>query len=67
MQVTLKAARINRNLTQSEAAQALGISVSTLANYEQGRQFPDVPMIKKIEALYETTYDEIIFLPSEND
>ena len=35
--MTLKAARINRNLTQEEAAKMLEISTETLANYEQGK------------------------------
>lgn len=34
--MTLKAARINRNLTAKEAAEKLGISVETLSNWEKG-------------------------------
>ena len=63
MAVTLKAARVNKKLTQRDAATALGISVDTLSNYERGKSFPDVPTIQKIENLYGTTYDNIIFLP----
>jgi putative transcriptional regulator len=63
MSITLKAARVNKKLTQQEAALLLGISVDTLSNYERGKHFPDVPIIKKIENLYETSYDSIIFLP----
>jgi len=63
MTITLKAARVNKKLTQQKAALLLGISVDTLSNYERGKRFPDVPIIKKIENLYETSYDSIIFLP----
>ena len=63
MTITLKAARVNKKLTQQKAASLLGISVDTLSNYERGKHFPDVPIIKKIENLYETSYDSIIFLP----
>jgi putative transcriptional regulator len=63
MAITLKAARVNKKLTQQKAALLLGISVDTLSNYERGKHFPDVPIIKKIENLYETSYDSIIFLP----
>ena len=60
--ITLKAARTNSGLTQKEAAEKLEISVETLANYEKGRSFPDVIMLKKIECLYGVGYDNLIFL-----
>lgn len=63
MGITLKSARVNKNLTQQEAADALGIRVETLSNYERGKSFPDVPMIKKMESLYSVEYKDINFLP----
>ncbi|MBV8544939.1 MAG: helix-turn-helix domain-containing protein [Acidobacteria bacterium] len=33
------------NLTQAQFARAMGISVHTLRNWEQGRRFPDGPAI----------------------
>jgi transcriptional regulator with XRE-family HTH domain len=62
MKVTLRAARINKSLTQKEAANELGISKDTLAAYEKGKSFPDVRMIEKIEKLYNVTYNNILFL-----
>ena len=62
MKVTLKAARVNKGLTQKEAADELEISKDTLAAYEKGKSFPDVRMISKIEKLYNVTYNNIIFL-----
>lgn len=47
LQLTLKAARKNKNLNQEEAAKLIGISVETLHNYENQKTFPDVPIIKK--------------------
>lgn len=67
MQMTLKAARVNKGLTQKEAAECLEISLNTLSNYECGKSFPDVPVIQRIEKLYEISYNDIIFLPSDND
>lgn len=67
MAITLKAARVNKDLTQPQAAKMLGIAVSTLVNYEKGKSFPNVATIKKMETLYETTYDDIIFLPKIYD
>ena len=64
MAITLKAARVNVGLTQAQASKALGVSLNTLVGWEQGRRFPDVPKIKKIEELYGVTFDELIFLPS---
>lgn len=66
MAVTLKVARINRNLNQKEAARLIGISVSTLQNYESGKNFPDVPILKSIERVYKISYSDIIFLPDNN-
>ena len=63
MAITLKSARVNKNLTQAEAAKKLGISTDTLSNYERGKSFPDVPTIKRIEDLYGLPYSELIFCP----
>lgn len=61
MKLTLKAIRVNKNMTQEEAAKEIGISVDTLGNYERGTTFPDVPVIKKIEEVYGTNYNDINF------
>ena len=61
MKMTLKAARINAGLTQVDAAKHLGISPSTLISYEAGRTYPDVEVLKKIEVLYNISYNDIIF------
>lgn len=63
MSITLKSARINKGLTQVEAAKLIGITKDTLSNYERGKSYPDVPIIKKIEQVYGVTYSEIKFLP----
>lgn len=62
MKYTLKAIRINNGFTQNEAAKKLGISLSALINYENGKTLPNVAVIKKMEKVYNTTYDEIEFL-----
>lgn len=63
MQLTLKALRATRNMTQEEAAKAIGVSKYTWSNYERGKSFPDVPTIKSIEQAFNVTYSDIIFLP----
>lgn len=62
MPITLKAARMNKGYNQDEAAKLIGVSSDTLSNYERGKSFPDVPILKKIEEVYEIKYDDIIFL-----
>lgn len=61
--ITLKAARANLNLTQSEAAKQLGVSKDTLSNWENGRTSPNVEKFKLIEQIYGVSYDELDFLP----
>ena len=66
MAITLKAARVNKNLTQAEAAKLLGISADSLWNYENGRSYPNVVVIKKMEEVYGIPYNNLIFLPDNN-
>lgn len=63
MAMTLKAARINKGLSQKEAATQIGISPYTLGNYERGKSYPDVLIIKRIEKAYGIKYEDIIFCP----
>lgn len=59
--ITMKAARVNANLSQRDAAEALGVNVSTVQNYETGKTVPDWEMVKKIEKIYGIPADLIIF------
>lgn len=65
MKLTLKALRANSNLTQREAAKAVGVSPDTWHNYERGKTFPDVLTIRKIEKAFHVRYSDIIFLPDD--
>lgn len=62
-EITLKGARANKGYTQEKAAQLIGVTVDTLRNYEKGKSFPDVPIIKKIEDVYGIPYSQLKFLP----
>ena len=59
--VTLRAARVNANLSRSQAAEQMGVSPSTIKNWELGITSPDVQMLPKICALYGVPYDMINF------
>jgi transcriptional regulator with XRE-family HTH domain len=61
--ITLRAARVNKNLTREEAAKLLNISVKALAMYESGKTSPTVKVVKRMEDLYEVNYNDIDFLP----
>ena len=52
-----------RGLSQIDAAKAIGISVDTLSNYERGKAYPDIPVLRKIEKTYNIKYNQLIFLP----
>lgn len=67
MKMTLKALRANKNMSQADVAKALGISEDTWRNYEKGKTFPDVPVIKKIEKVFNVKYADIIFFASRYD
>lgn len=58
---SLRAARVNARLSQKEAAKKLEISNKTLCSWENGKTYPDQPMIEKVCALYGVTYDMIDF------
>ena len=65
--LTLKSARELIGLTQEEAAKKIGVSSDTLSNYERGKSYPDIPVLRKIEEVYNITYERIIFLPLDYD
>ena len=53
----LKEKRKRANLTQEKVAQILGISRSTYAYYETGKNEPDLKALIKLADLYETSID----------
>lgn len=61
LQITLKAARVNKGLSRDKAAQLLGISKYMLANYEHEKASPTVVECRKIEAVYGISLDNIFF------
>ena len=65
MKWTLKAIRINLDLSQQEMAEKLGISRETYQSYEKYKTFPDAPIIKKIIDLSNIDFNDILFLPNE--
>lgn len=62
MSLTLKAARVNAGLTQTEAAKRLNISQNTLIGWEKGRRYPTLLQARDMSNLYGVPIDEF-FLP----
>lgn len=52
--------RQQRNLTQGELADVLGISQGTIANYETGKSEPSVERLYRISRFFETDMDTIL-------
>lgn len=65
MKITLKAARVNKGLTQEEVAKKLKKSKNTIVNYENGKSTPDIETGKALAALYGLSVDDLIFLPCD--
>lgn len=63
MSLTLRAARVNKGLTQQQAAKKLGVSRDTVGNWEKGKSFPNAVQIRNLESLYGVECSQIIFLP----
>lgn len=59
MQISLKAARVNANLTQRETAKKMNIDRATLINWENGKTFPNAPQLIRLCEIYGIGIDDI--------
>lgn len=67
IKLTLKAIRVNMGKTQEEMAKLYGVSKEVVFNWETYRTYPTVKDIPKIEKATGLKYDDIIFLPVDDD
>lgn len=56
----LKRKRVSLNLTQTEAAKQLGVTESTIQNWENGRSRPDISKFESISRVYKMPVAELI-------
>ena len=63
MQVSIKAARVNAGLTQSDFAKKIGVGEKTVQNWESGATCPRADKMPQICAVLGCETDDIIFLP----
>lgn len=55
----LKRFRVVKNMTQEQAAEALGVSTQTVSRWECNTTLPDVTILPQIAALYCVTIDDL--------
>ncbi|MBU9728081.1 helix-turn-helix domain-containing protein [Diplocloster modestus] len=60
--IRIAAARINAGLTQREFAQRIGVNLSTITNWENGKTEPNVTQLRKISEISGIPMD-FIFVP----
>ena len=58
--ISLRAARVNRNMNQTQAANAIGVSDRTLSRWEQGDAYPRSDQFLELCKLYGVSADSII-------
>ena len=56
----IRKARIERKLTQEQAAEALGVSRQTVSNWENGKSFPDIVSVLRMSELYAVSLDALL-------
>lgn len=57
----LRQLRLNRGMTQSQAAEQLGLTRQALSSYESGRTRPDIDTLMRLAEIYQTDLDEILY------
>lgn len=63
LRISLEAARVNAGMNQTQAAQALGVSVTTILKWEKGVTMPPVDKAIALAKLYSIHLDSINFCP----
>lgn len=59
MRVTLRAARINKGLTQEDVAKAVNVTKKTVGSWEKGKTMPKTDKIELLCSLFGCSYDDI--------
>ena len=56
----IKAARIEKKLTQEQIAELLGVSRQTISNWENGKSYPDIISVIKMSECYDVSLDYLL-------
>lgn len=57
-----KALRLDKQLTQEQLAEILGVSPQAVSRWETGASYPDISLLPAIASFFETTVDELLGL-----
>ena len=63
----LKALRKNREWTQEETAEAVGVSPQSISKWERGDTYPDITLLPALANLYKVSIDAIIGMDKINE
>lgn len=64
MKISIKGARIERNMTQSQVGKEMGVTKDTISNWERGKTSPTGNQLLKLCELYNVSPSDI-FLPEK--
>lgn len=56
----IKLYRENKNMTQNEIAEILGVKATTISKYEAGTLEPNIESLKKLAELFDVSIDELL-------
>ncbi|WP_343209728.1 helix-turn-helix transcriptional regulator [Anaerolentibacter hominis] len=56
----IKHARLDADLTQEQAAEALGVSRQTISNWENEKTYPDIRSVVRMSDLYKISLDHLL-------
>jgi DNA-binding XRE family transcriptional regulator len=62
MAISIKAARVNAGLTQTEVADHVGKTKNTIASYESYTTTPDIQTAQAMAKLFKMSVDDIIWV-----
>ena len=63
----MQACREELGISQLALARQIGVSQSTIGNYERGTSFPNVPVLRRIEEVYGVAYENLVFQTAAPD
>lgn len=64
MKISIKGARVEKNMTQSQVGKEMGVTKDTISNWERGKTAPTGKQLLKLCELYNVSPSDI-FLPEK--
>lgn len=58
----LKKLRLERNMTQENLAEFLGVTFQSVSNWERGSSYPDITLLPEIAAFFKISLDDLLGL-----